>query len=188
MIQDKKERKKVALYCRVSKEETDSTKERYQDPENQLQPLREWAKRMNWEIVAEYVDRASGADATRENFREMLNHAMLRKFHDILVWKFDRFSREPMFTAVGRVQKLRKRGVGIKSFTENWLDTSKDNPMGDLILSFMAWAAAEERRKISERTKAGIARKKAQGTYRGGRPKGVKKRTPPSRSKSKIKK
>ena len=166
---------KIAIYCRVSREETDKTNTRFQDPTNQLYPLREWAERMGWEIINEYIDRGSGADANRPQFKQMLNDAMLCKFKDILVWKFDRFSREPMFTAVGRIQKLRTRGVGIKSLTESWLDTSKDNPMGDLILSFMSWAASEERRKISERTKAGIARKKAKGEYKGGRPKGGRK-------------
>jgi hypothetical protein len=36
----------------------------------------------------------------------------------------------------------------------------KDNPMSELTMAIMAWAAAEERRKISERTKAGIQRRK----------------------------
>lgn len=162
---------KVCLYARVSLDETNKDDRRYQEPENQLEPLREWSKRMGWEVYAEYVDRGSGANANRPEFRKMLHEAMLMRFQNILIWKFDRFSREPTFTAVGRVQKLRERAIGIKSLTEDWLNTSKDNPMADLILSIMAWAGAEERRKISERTKAGIARKKKLGKYKGGRPK-----------------
>ncbi len=162
---------KVALYARVSLDETDPKVKRYQEPENQLMPLREWAKRLNYEIVNEYVDRGSGADANRPNFRLMLQDAMLMRFTTILVWRFDRFSREPMFTTVGRIQKLRERGIGIKSYQEQWLDTSKDNPMGDIILSILAWTSNEERNKISERTKAGIARRRAIGQWKGGRPK-----------------
>ena len=147
---------KVAIYARVSKDEKDESKKNYQEPKNQVDPLREWAKQRNWEIVKEYVDRGSGADPNRPEFRKMLQDGMMMRFNTILVWKFDRFSREPMFVAMGRVQKLKERGVGLISMTESWLDTSKENPMGDVILSIMAWASAEERRKISERTIAGI--------------------------------
>jgi DNA invertase Pin-like site-specific DNA recombinase len=34
----------------------------------------------------------------------------------------------------------------------------------------MTWVAGEERRKISERTKAGIAQRRAIGQWKGGRP------------------
>jgi DNA invertase Pin-like site-specific DNA recombinase len=162
---------KVALYARVSLEEGNKDDKRYQEPENQLVPLRDWASRQGWEVVGEYIDRGSGADPNRVNFKLLLSDAMQLRFHNILVWKWDRFSREPMYVAVGRVQKLRERGVGIKSLTETWLDTGKENPVGDLIMGIMAWAAAEERRKISERTKAGIARRRNIGQWRGGRPK-----------------
>jgi DNA invertase Pin-like site-specific DNA recombinase len=162
---------KVCLYARVSLEEGNKEDRRYQEPENQLEPLREWAKRQGWEIIKEYVDRGSGADSNRPNFKQMLTDAMLMRFNSILVWKLDRFSREPMFVAVGRIDKLRQRGVGIKSLTESWLDTGKENPMADLTLSIMSWAGSEERRKISERTKAGIQRRRNIGQWKGGRPK-----------------
>ena len=161
---------KVALYARVSLDESADDK-RYQDVENQLQPLRDWAKAQSWEIINEYVDRGSGANPAREHFRELMNDAMQRKFNCIIVWKFDRFTRESMYIAVGYVQKLTGRGVGIKSMTESWLDTTQENPISDVILAVMSWAGAEERRKISERTKAGIARRRAIGQWKGGRPK-----------------
>jgi len=161
---------KVALYARVSLEEGNKDDRRYQEPENQLEPLREWAKHIGADIVGEYVDRGSGADPNRPRFRDLMQDAMMMRFTCILVWKLDRLSRENMSTVVGRIQKLRDRGVGIKSFTEEWLDTSKDNMMGDLIMAFMAWAAAEERRKISDRTKAGIQRRRNINQWNGGRP------------------
>ena len=76
---------KVAIYARVSMEEGDNKDKRYQEPENQLQPLREWAKAQGWEIANEYVDRCSGADHNRLNFKKMLNDAMLLRFNTILV-------------------------------------------------------------------------------------------------------
>jgi DNA invertase Pin-like site-specific DNA recombinase len=167
---------KVSIYARVSMDEADPSARRYQELENQLGPLREWAQRMGWEVTHEYIDRASGADPNRPAFKELLRDAMMLKFQDILIWRWDRFSRENLYVAVGRVQKLRERGVGIKSLTESWLDTGKENPMGDMILSMMAWGAAEERRRISDRTKAGISRLRNIGKWKGGRP---RKGTPP---------
>ena len=163
---------KVAIYARVSMDERQDDK-RFQNPDNQLVPLREWALKQGWDVYKEYVDKGSGADPNRPMFREMLQDAMLLRFDNIIVWKLDRFSRETMSQVIGRIQRLRKRTIGIKSFTESWLDTSKDNPMGELVLAIMSWAAAEERRKISERTKAGIARRRAIGQWHGGRPKKV---------------
>lgn len=163
---------KVVLYARVSMEETNDKDRRYQEPENQLEPLREWAKAQGWDISGEYVDRGSGADPSRREFRRLTSDAMQRKFNCILVWKLDRFSRETMSVTVGRIQRLRERGIAIKSLTESWLDTSADNPISEVILAVMSWAAAEERRKISERTKAGIRRLRAIGQWKGGRPKG----------------
>lgn len=163
---------KVAIYARVSLDETKDDK-RYQNPDNQLVPLREWASKQGWDVYKEYIDKGSGADPNRIMFREMLQDAMMLRFDNILVWKLDRFSRETMSQVIGRIQRLRERSIGIKSFTESWLDTSKDNPMGELVLAIMSWAAAEERRKISERTKAGIAQRRAIGQWHGGRPKKV---------------
>ena len=169
---------RVALYARVSMDESANDK-RYQEPENQLEPLRNWAKSQNWEIVEEYVDKASGADHNRPRFQNMLNDGMLLKFNSILVWKLDRFSREGISHTLAYIEKLRSRNVAVKSFTESWLDTSKENPISEVILALLSWVSAEERRKISERTKLGIQRRKNLGVWKGGRPKGSIKRVPP---------
>lgn len=166
---------KVALYARVSMDEASNDK-RYQEPENQLEPLRSWAASQGWEIFQEYTDRASGANHDRPEFKRMLNDAMLLKFKAILVWKLDRFSREGISHTLSYIQKLRGRGCGLKSLSESWVDTSDDNPIGEILIALFSWVAAEERRKISERTKLGIQRRKNLGIWKGGRP---RKRVPP---------
>jgi site-specific DNA recombinase len=172
-MQDVEVRRKmsIAIYVRVSMDETNKSDRRYQNPENQLIQLRNWAKQQEQEVFEEYVDRGSGADSNRPAFRKMIHDAMMLRFNTIIVWKLDRFSRETLSVVVGRIKKLSERGVAIKSLTEDWLDTSKDNPMSELVLAIMSWASNEERRKISERTKAGIKRLKAIGQWKGGRPK-----------------
>ena len=165
---------KVALYARVSLEESNEQDRRYQEPENQLLPLREWAKTQNWEVYKEYVDRGSGANPAREQFRELMSDALQLRFRLILVWKLDRFTREGISQTFAYIEKLRNRGVAIKSLNEAWLDTSEESPVAGLLISVMSWAAAWERKNISDRTKLGIQRRKNLGIWKGGRPKKVK--------------
>ena len=161
---------KIAIYARVSIEDTDEKKRVFQNPDNQLVPLREFAHSFGYEVVGEYVDRMSGANPARPEFRRMMADAMLHKFSGILVWKLDRFSREGIINTMSYIKQLKGRGVWLKSMTESWMDTQEEG-ITDVVLAIMAWASAEERRKISERTKAGIRRRRAIGQWKGGRPK-----------------
>jgi len=161
---------KIAIYARVSLDEKDRESRRFQDPENQLKPLREFCKSFNWEIEKEYVDKMSGANPARTEFRKMMAEAMQRRFSGIVVWKLDRFSREGIMPTMAYIQKLKSRGIWLKSMTESWLDTSQEG-ITEIVLAIMAWASANERKNISERTKAGIAKLRAIGQWKGGRPK-----------------
>lgn len=161
---------KVCLYARVSLDEKDKDSRQFQDPENQLVQLRDYCKAMQWEIIEEYIDKMSGANPARPAFRKMLKDAMLRRFQGIVVWKLDRFSREGIIPTMSYIKQLKDRGCWLKSMTESWLDTSQEG-ITDIVLAIMSWAASEERKKISERTKAGIARRRAIGQWKGGRPK-----------------
>jgi DNA invertase Pin-like site-specific DNA recombinase len=161
---------KVCLYARVSLDEKDRESRQFQNPENQLVQLRDFCKAMQWEIVTEYVDKMSGANPARPQFRLMLQDAMLRRFQGICVWKLDRFSREGIIPTMSYIKQLKDRGCWVKSMTESWLDTSQEG-ITEIVLAIMAWASAEERKKISERTKAGISRLKSLGKWKGGRPK-----------------
>ena len=100
----------------------------------------------------------------------MMADAMMHRFSEIIVWNLDRFSREGIMRTMSYINQLKSRGIWLKSMTESWLDTS-DIGITEVILALMSWASAEERRKISLRTKAGIERKRAKGEWRGGRPK-----------------
>lgn len=159
---------RIALNARVSK--SDLT----QDPENQLVPLREYAKALGGEVVEEYVDLASGCNGDRKNFQRMLEDADKRKFDLILVWSLDRFSREGINNCFGYLERLKKNGVALKSLQESWLDT-RDQGVGQLLLAVFSWVAQQERQRIVERTKAGLGRAKKAGK-RLGRPRGSKDR------------
>lgn len=151
---------KIALLSRVSTSK--------QDCENQLLQLREFAGKQGWEIVAEYVDVVTGSGKkARAQFDAMMVAASQRKFELVLFWKLDRFSREGVRKTLVYLTQLDRWGVGWRSFQEQWFDSC--GPFKDAVISIMATLAEQERITISERTKAGLARTKRNGT-RLGRP------------------
>ena len=152
---------KIALYSRVS------TKDRGQDTENQLAQLREFAGKQNWQIVAEYVDHASGSRSDREQFQQMFADASQRKFDLVLFWSLDRLSREGVLETLQHLQRLTAYGVGWRSYTEQFLDSV--GPFRDAVLAILATLAKQERIRIGERTRAGLDVARAKGK-RLGRP------------------
>jgi DNA invertase Pin-like site-specific DNA recombinase len=108
---------KIALYARVSLD-AEAEEIRYQDPENQLAPMREACKVRGWEITGEYIDRASGGDSNRPQFIQLRADAHRYKFNKVFVWNLDRFSREGIQRTLAYIQDLRKYGIGVVSYTE----------------------------------------------------------------------
>ena len=154
--------KQVALYARVS------TKDKGQDVENQLAQLREFCERQGYVIHDEYIDDESGTKGKRERsgFARLFEDASKRKFDVVLVWSLDRFTREGIQKTIFYLQQLDGLGVNFKSYTEQYLDT--DNELiRHVVLGMLAYFAKLQREKISENTKAALARKKAQGVKLG---------------------
>jgi len=132
--------------------------------------LREFARKQNWTIACEYVDRATGKHSDREEFQKMFEDASQRKFDLVLFWSLDRFSREGVLETLNHLQRLSAAGVGYKSFTEQYLDSC--GLFKDAVLSILATIAKQERIRLSERTIAGLEKARRQGRV-GGRPRVV---------------
>jgi len=146
-------------------------KSKQQDPENQLRQLREWCKRSGHTVIEEYVERESGRKGTadRKELSRLLADAHKRDFDLVLFWSLDRFSREGMAKTVGYLERLNRAGVAFHSYTEETLST--DNELvRDILIAVMASLAKQEAIKISERTKAGLERARAQGRRLGQAP------------------
>jgi DNA invertase Pin-like site-specific DNA recombinase len=166
----------VALYARVSKDtcrtcgkaeaahnETTGHEFKGQDPEAQLQPLREMCRMRGWTIVHEYVDQGwSGASKSRPAF-DLLMAAIAatdakkpetKKFDGVVVWKFDRFFRstQHMLKVLDTFQEKKLEFI---SLTEQ-IDTS--TPVGKLIFTLLAAIAEFERSLIAERIRNGMAK------------------------------
>ena len=179
----------VALYARVSKDlcrtcgkaeashtETTGHDFKGQDPEAQLQPLREMCRMRGWTIANEYIDQGwSGSSESRPAFDELMSAVESidlkspgsKKFDGIVVWKFDRFFRSTkhMLRVLDLFEAKRLEFV---SLTES-IDTS--SPIGRLLFTILAAIAEFERNLIAERIRNGM---KKQGAKRPGPKIGVK--------------
>ena len=117
----------AALYARVSSERQDVDL----SVPAQLRALRDYAEKNGYTIAREYVDEAeSGRVSDRPQFRRMLEEATkpTAPFHEILVWKFSRFTRKREHAVVFK-SMLRKKGVRVVSITEH----ADDSPTGKLM-------------------------------------------------------
>jgi putative DNA-invertase from lambdoid prophage Rac len=130
-------------------------------------PLREFVKAQGWETFEEYVDQAPATDLVhRISWRKLLEDGSRRKFDLLLVWRMDRAFRS-VLDAATTLERLRIWGVGLRSYSEPWLDTT--SPFGEALYYITVAYAQLERGILRERVKAGMDRAKKQGR-RIGRP------------------
>jgi DNA invertase Pin-like site-specific DNA recombinase len=150
---------KVAIYARVS------TRDKGQDNENQLRELRAFAERSGYTVCKEYTDQESGGKADRAQFQQLFVDAHQRRFDVVLFWALDRFSREGATETLNHLQRLSLARVQFKSYTEQCLDST--GMFRDAIISILATIAKQERVRLGERTRAGLAKAVAKGKSLG---------------------
>ena len=148
---------RARVYARVSTER--------QETMNQLAQLRQFAVTQGWNIEYEYLDYETGSKSDRVQFQQMLTDASQRKFDVLLFWSLDRLSREGALETLQHLQRLTSYGVAWRSFTEPYFDSC--GIFKDAIVAIIATLAKQERIRISERTRAGLARVKASGRALG---------------------
>jgi DNA invertase Pin-like site-specific DNA recombinase len=152
---------RCAIYARVS------SKDKGQDVENQLAQQRRYATAQGWEIT-EFIDHESAKGSlNRAQFQALFAAASRREIDIVLVWALDRFTREGVAETFIHIKKLLDYGVQFESLTEAHFRTT--GPAGELMIAIAAWIAKQERVRISERTKAGLAVARSKGRI-GGRP------------------
>jgi DNA invertase Pin-like site-specific DNA recombinase len=138
---------RAAIYARVS------TSDKDQDPETQLIQLREFVSAQGWEVHQEYVDMASATDlAHRYQWRQLLDDASKRRFDLLLVWRMDRAFRS-VLDAATTLERLRAWGIGLRSYSEPWLDTT--SPFGEALYYITVAYAQLERGIFGSGSKLG---------------------------------
>ena len=150
---------KIALYCRVSTNR--------QTNDNQKSRLIEYAEVNKFDF--DLYEEVESTRKTRPIKQELLTKLRSGEYSAVVVFKLDRYARSSR-ELILEIQELTNKGIGFISISDN-LDFSSST--GRLHFHILAAFAEFERSLISERTKEGIARTKAQGTVLG-RPKGSK--------------
>ena len=155
---------KVSIYSRVSSGD--------QNPTNQSVVLTDWANQRGFEVVKLYEEQESAWKSGHQRvLAELITDARRKKFQAVLVWALDRLSREGALAILSLVHKLSSYGVKVLSYQESW--TEAPGELAEVLYALTGWVARMESQRRSERTKAGLARVRAQGK-RLGRPPGSK--------------
>lgn len=152
--------RRAALYLRVSTGE--------QTTENQRQELLEAAERHGWEVVAVYEDHGVSGSRGRDRRPQldaMLKGVTRREFDIVAASAVDRLGRS-LQDLVSTLSELQAKGVDLYLHRQG-LDTT--TPAGKALFGMLGVFAEFERDILRERTLAGIARAREQGT-RSGKP------------------
>lgn len=143
---------RVSIYSRVSTHE--------QTTAGQLDELRAYCQRRQWDIVSEFTDEGvSGSKESRPGLNQLLVDAKRRKFDMVLVQRYDRFARS-LRQLVNALCEFDALGIHFISLHEG-VDTS--TPNGRSVFGIFASIAEFERELIRSRVRSGIAAARARG-------------------------
>ncbi len=142
---------KVVIYARVST--------KTQDYDRQLVELREYASKMEYEIVAEFTEKISGAKKVEERqaLTKLLVFTEQYKVDKVLIYECSRLSRRAVdFLTVIENLKARKISVYIhQNGLETLLPNGQPNPIAQLVMGILAQFNSMERSLIRSRMESG---------------------------------
>lgn len=142
---------KVVIYARVST--------KTQEFDRQVAELREYAQKMEYEVVAEFTEKVSGAKKVeeREALTELLAYTETHKVDKVLIYECSRLSRRAVdFLTVIENLTAKKISVFIlQNGLETLLDNGTPNPIAQLVLGILAQFNSLERSLIRSRMESG---------------------------------
>ena len=139
--------KKAVIYARYSSE-----KQTEQSIEGQLSVCYKYAQDKDYQVVDEYIDRATtGTNDNRAGFQQMLSDSAKKEWQYVLVYKGDRFARNRVESTLNK-QILKKNGVKVVSATEN----IPDSPEGIILESLLEGMAEYYSAELAQKVKRGM--------------------------------
>jgi site-specific DNA recombinase len=156
---------KASLYLRVSTE--DQARNGW-SIEGQYDDLRDYCNRKKYKVVRVYKDEGfSGSNLERPALKKMLADASNNVFDVVVVWKYDRLSRDEIdFPLI--IHNLKKFDINVESMNE---PTPNDgSPYSEFIVGLLGLMASLERKMFLMRSKMGQKIRFKNGLYLGGTP------------------
>ena len=137
----------VVIYARYS-----SYNQTEQSIEGQIAVCTEYAKKNNYTIVGEFIDRAlTGTNDNRPQFRKMIEESNKKYFQGVLVYQLDRFARNRYDSAINK-NILKKNGVRVFSAKENIAEDASGILMESVLEGMAEYYSAE----LSQKVKRGM--------------------------------
>lgn len=137
----------AVIYARYSSHSQQET-----SIEGQLKVCYEYCEKQGYTVVNEYIDRAmSGRDDNRPSFLRMISDSSKKGFQYVVVYQFDRFSRN-RFSSAKYKELLKSNGVRVLSAKE----TVSDQPDGILVEGFFECMAEYYSAELSQKVKRGM--------------------------------
>ena len=147
---------KAAIYARVS---TEDQAQHGVSLDAQVNRCVEYVSVQNYELLDTVVDAGiSGKSTDRPGLQRILSLVQKKKIHHLVTLKLDRLSRRTI-DALNLVETLTRKKVKLHLVTENG-SINSDNADDEFMLTMKAGFAQLERKKIGERTKFALDRKR----------------------------
>jgi DNA invertase Pin-like site-specific DNA recombinase len=151
--------KKVVIYTRVSTQG--------QEYERQLAELRDYAARMNYEVVEEFSEKASGAKRVeeREALMSLLRYVEAHKVDKVLIYECSRLSRRAIdfLTVIEHLSSLKVSVYILQNGLETLMEDGSVNPIASLVLGIIGQFNSMERSLIRSRMESGYKHYRQQG-------------------------
>jgi DNA invertase Pin-like site-specific DNA recombinase len=151
--------KKVVIYTRVSTQG--------QEYERQLAELRDYAARMNYEVVEEFSEKVSGAKRVeeREALMSLLRYVEAHKVDKVLIYECSRLSRRAIdfLTVIEHLSSLKVSVYILQNGLETLMVDGSVNPIASLVLGIIGQFNSMERSLIRSRMESGYKHYRQQG-------------------------
>ena len=151
--------KKVVIYTRVSTQG--------QEYERQLTELRDYAARMNYEVVEEFSEKVSGAKRVeeREALMSLLSYVEAHKVDKVLIYECSRLSRRAIdfLTVIEHLSSLKVSVYILQNGLETLMEDGSVNPIASLVLGIIGQFNSLERSLIRSRMESGYKHYRQQG-------------------------
>ena len=149
----------VVIYARFS-----SHSQTEQSIEGQLKECYDFAKRNDYNVITEYIDRAlTGTTDKRPEFLRMIEDSKKKAFKYVLVYQLDRFARNRYDSATYKA-KLKKNGVRVLSAKENITEDASGILVEGVLESMAEYYSVE----LSQKIKRGIEVSASKCQFFGG--------------------